>query len=84
MIVIHASVMENAEKDKYMQGGDVAISTMVRILSEGQRLGQVREGDVGDFALVFFSAIFGLAVYKLTMPDFKMPDPEILVDLIKK
>ena len=86
MIVIHAAIMENMGQadTRYFAGAQVPVETMVSILREGQRAGEVREGDAYGFALIFFSAIMGLAVYKLTMPGFKMPDPEILVDMVKK
>jgi hypothetical protein len=57
---------------------------MERILEAGQQAGEVKDGDTQDIALTFFAAIQGLAIYKLAMADFKMPDPEILVNMVKK
>ena len=84
LIVMHASVMEGPGRDRYIAGSDAAIHTMVKILSEGQQAEQVREGDTMGMSIMFFSAIMGLAVHNLTMPGFSMPDPELLVNMVKK
>ena len=60
------------------------MDTMVKILSAGQRAGQVREGDTMGMSVMFFSAIMGLAVHNLTIPGFAIPDPELLVNIVKK
>ena len=86
LIVVHASVMDGPEIDKSSYAGESneALQALVRILKAGQDAGEVREGDPMGMAMVFFSAIEGLAIYKLTMENFKMPDPEILVNMVKK
>jgi len=85
LVVIHAGVMESSpERDKFFQGSTVAVDTMEKILREGQRMGQVREGNPAEMSVMFFSAIMGLAVYNITMPGFRMPDPELLVSMVSK
>ena len=86
LIVVHASVMEGpgSDQNKMLENSSITIQSMVRILTAGQELGEIREGDPLDMAMVFFSAIQGLAIYKLAVEDFKMPDYEILVDMLKK
>jgi len=85
LIVVHAGVMEGLDDDKKAFANDPsATDTMVRILREGQAAGQVRDGDPAQMATVFFSAITGLAMEKLMMPDLQMPDPEILVNMVKQ
>lgn len=85
LIVIHAAVMEGLDEEKKAYtNASTAAETMVRILSEGQKAGQVREGDPEQMATVYFSAITGLAMNKLMMRDFQMPGPEILVNLVVK
>ena len=84
MIVLHAAVMEGPEEGRDMANGAVAMQAMVRILKEGQRLGEVRPGDPLGMAYTFFAAIQGLAFYKLAMRNFVMPDPENLVSIVKK
>jgi hypothetical protein len=70
------------ERDKCLVDSYVSVNTMTKILQEGQRLGQVREGDAARMSVMFFSAIMGLAVYNITMQGFMMPDPELLVNMV--
>jgi len=85
LIVIHASVMEGPKhyQDKYLEAS-TALTTMADILAEGQKTGEIRPGDTLQMSTVFFSAIQGLAMYKLAMADFEVPDPEILVNIVRK
>jgi AcrR family transcriptional regulator len=86
LIVAHASTMEGPtpEKDTYISKSVIAVESMVRILKAGQEAGEVREGDPLSMALVFFAAIQGLSMYKISMKEFVMPDPELLVNIVKK
>ncbi len=86
LIVMHASIMEGpGKKNGGILGKSLAaVESMVRILTEGQRSGEIREGNPYEMAMTFFAAIQGLALYKIAYGDFKMPDPEILVNIVKK
>lgn len=85
LIVVHAGIMEGLGEDKKeYANASTAIDTMAGILAEGQKAGEVRDGDTRGMALIFFSAIQGLAMYRLAMRDFTMPDPELLVNLVKR
>lgn len=86
LIVAHASVMESPgpEQEKLMDVSIVSVQVMTRILTAGQQAGEIMDGDPMGMTLTFFAAIQGLAIYKLAMKNFKMPDPEILVNLVKK
>lgn len=86
LIVAHASVMEGAGKEgeELLKVSNISLKYMTRILKEGQEAGEIREGDPFGLAMVFFAAIQGLAIYKLAMEGFLMPDPEILVGMVKK
>jgi AcrR family transcriptional regulator len=85
LIVLHASVMEvPQEMEELMSSSAVSVQAMARIVQEGQKAGEIREGDPFGMAITFFAAIQGLAVYRLAISGFKMPDPEILVNLFKK
>ena len=68
---------------KYLDGMEMPVKTMMKILAEGQQSGEVRKGDVMEMAIAFFACIQGIAMYKLSMPDFKMPDYELLVNMVK-
>jgi AcrR family transcriptional regulator len=85
LIVIHALVMEGPG-EKHWEHAPVGTPAeiMARILAEGQLAGEVREGDPAQMSAVFFAAIQGLAMYKLAIPDFQMPDPEILVRMVSR
>jgi AcrR family transcriptional regulator len=86
LIVTHASIMESpsAEHKDLMSSSGAALQSFSRMIKAGQEAGDIKDGDPFGMALVFFAAIQGLAMYKLAMTDFKMPDPEILVNMIKK
>ena len=83
MLVIQAAVMEGPEPlNKLMAESNRALLTFAEVLSAGQKTGEVRSVDPFEMSAAFFAAIEGLAVYKLSMPNFKMPDPEILVNMV--
>jgi AcrR family transcriptional regulator len=86
LIVAHASVMEDpgAENKKLLSSSGISLQSLVRILKAGQEAGEIIEADPLCIACTFFAAIQGLAMYKLSMAGFKMPDPELLVNLVKK
>lgn len=85
LIVVHAGVMEGLDEEKRSYiNTSTASDAMARILREGQKAGDVREGDCDMMATVFFAAIQGLAMEKLMVRDFTMPDAEILVNLVRK
>ena len=86
LIVTHASVMENTDEahKQLLATSNIAIQSMARILKAGQEAGEVIPGNTVDMAITFFAAIQGLALYKLSMEGFHMPDPELLVNMIKK
>jgi AcrR family transcriptional regulator len=85
MIVLHASVMDvPKEMAELISSSIISIRSLANIIAEGQKTGEIREGDPFGMTVTFFAAIEGLAVYKLAMDGFKMPDPEILVNMVKK
>ena len=85
LIVIHASVMEESDEIKeLMDISNITVQTLTKIVAAGQKTGEVKEGDPLAMAITFFAAIQGLALYKLSMENFKMPDPEILVGILRK
>jgi AcrR family transcriptional regulator len=86
LIVMHASVMEdtNEEHKDLMSVSNVAIEIMAKIIAAGQEAGETADGDPLEMSIVFFAAIQGLALHKLSAGGFRMPDPEILVNMVKK
>lgn len=84
LIVIHGALMDTHEKDKVFADSEVAVESLMRILKQGQEQGEVRNGDTREMAILFFAAIQGVAFYKLSMQNFKLPDPQLLVAMVKK
>ena len=85
LITIHASIMEApGEKNKLLAGSDDTVIILKKILDEGQKAGEIIEGDTLEMAIAFFAAIEGIAIFKLNMPYFKLPDYELLANMVKK
>lgn len=84
LIVVHASMMEMTEEHKMRSNPMTPMDSLVRILKQGQQADEIRDGDPLEMATMFFAAIHGVAIYKLSMPNFKLPDPELLVQMVKK
>ncbi len=86
MIVMHASVMENTDErhKALIASSNIAIQSMERIMKAGQAAGEMTEGNALDMSIAFFAAIQGLALYKLSVENFRMPDAELLVNMVKK
>ena len=85
MIVVHASVMEMPEEFKpLMDISNTALGAFAGIIADGQKGGELAEGDQVDMSIAFFAAIQGLAIYKLSIENFRMPDPEVLVRMLQK
>lgn len=85
LIVAHASVMENMneEYEHLLYESNRTLKSMARIVKAGQEAKQIYMGDPMEITVAFFAAIQGLAIYKLAMDDFKMPDPDILVNMMR-
>lgn len=86
LIVAQASVMEDpgAENKELLSSSNISLQSLVRIIKAGQEADEIMEADPLSMACTFFAAIQGLAMYKLSMEGFKMPGPELLVNLVKK
>jgi len=85
LIVAHASVMEDIgeEYEKLLYDSNRSLKSMARIIKAGQEARQIIMGDPMEIAVSFFAAIQGLAIYKLALRDFIMPDPDILVNMLR-
>lgn len=84
LIVIHAALMDTTENENVFADSEVAVESLMRILKQGQEMGEVRDGDTREMAILFFAAIQGVAFYKLSMQDFRLPNPDLLVSMVKK
>lgn len=55
------------------------LNILSNIILEGQRRGQIREGDTLEIAVTSFSTVLGLAALKVSGTIQNMPDTEILM-----
>lgn len=84
LIMTRAAMMgHGADRENCLEGSDTTVKTMANILEEGQRCGQIIDGDPLEMAVMFFSTTMGLAVYRLTVRDFRMPDAELLINMVR-
>lgn len=82
LLMVQAMVGGKYNDTMYMQDQNPN-TVMARIISEGQKQGQLKSGNAYDMAVVFFAAILGLATYKVTYKEFAMPSAEILIDMLR-
>jgi len=79
--MVSEAVPEEA-KDIIRRGIAVSQEIIAGILRDGQEDGSVREGNVEDLSLVFWTSINGLAILKAVDRDnFKAPPAEILMNM---
>ena len=84
MIVIHAAIMESSEEDRaFAESAAASVGSLVNIISDGQKAGEIREGDPLSMAMTLSAAIQGLSIFKLSVCDFVMPDADILINMLK-
>lgn len=85
MIVVHTSVMENIDEEyeQLLYDSNRALKSMARIVQAGQEARQIYMGDPMEIAVSFFATIQGLAMYKMGMDGFRMPDADILVNMMR-
>lgn len=57
------------------------LEMLADIISDGQKKGQIREGDPMELAVTCFSTVIGLASLKVSGSIRKLPDSEILMRL---
>ena len=83
LLMAQAMVSEAVpEEAKAIIRREIAVSQEIiaGILHDGQKDGSIKEGDVEDLALLFWTSINGLAIFKaVNGDDFKAPAPEILM-----
>lgn len=56
---------------------------LVGVIEQGQRKGQIAQGDPAELVLTFFSAILGLASLKVSGTIETMPDPDVLMRIFQ-
>lgn len=57
------------------------LKMLSQIIKEGQKKGQIREGDPNEIAIACFSTVIGLALLKVSGAISKIPGPEIIMKL---
>lgn len=62
-----------------------SIDLLAKIITEGQKLGEFKQGNSYEMALLYFSIIQGIASYKLMMGDkFVTPNADLIIALFMK
>ena len=60
------------------------IEDSIPIIQKGQKLGEIREGDPLALSIAFWGAIQGIAESFAINPEFPLPDPQWVLDIIRK
>jgi AcrR family transcriptional regulator len=80
-VLLHKSLprkMQVRLKEAFM-----TVDRLKEIIVEGQRSGEIRDGNPDALAILFFSTITGLCTYKLIMGrKFAFPQPEMLTAIL--
>jgi AcrR family transcriptional regulator len=72
-------------KDIISSKNHIKYEVMMRIFTQGQDEGTVKNHDVGEMATLFFSTMNGLAFNKaINGRDFNMPDKNIILEMFLK
>lgn len=86
MIISSPDSIPAKAKDAYTKCGISTIETLVKIITEGQKNGEIVDGNPITLSISFFSLVQGLLLMKLQANDLSLfPTPEKLLSfLIKK
>lgn len=87
MFLLMAQAMRNEanpESVKALLTGFDAITPMVQLVMEGQRLGEIRDGDPLALTIAFWGAIQGIAEYVAMSPQLPLPESSWIIDMLKK
>jgi len=68
---------------RHSHGSERPFDMLVHVIEQGQRTGQIAQGDPAQLVYTFFSAILGLASLKVGGSMVAMPDPEILMRIFQ-
>ncbi len=60
------------------------VTPMISLVRQGQALGEIRAGDPYAIAIAYWGAIQGIAEYAAVNPMIPLPEPEWIVQMIKK
>jgi AcrR family transcriptional regulator len=74
------------EEVKRMTDNEQATSmlkTTIPLIIEGQRAGDMVQGDPEQLAVCYYSLIQGLAISKIQWPDCPMPDADMVLRILK-
>jgi len=76
--------LDISEKANTMLAKHYIIEQSVEVIEKGQELGQLKQGDPMALSIAFYSAIQGIAQEVALHPGVRLPDPDWIIDIIKK
>jgi len=63
---------------------DALVSKSIAVITEGQSLGQIREGDPLAMVILFWQSISGVALFAAIQPQAPLPEPEWIVEFLRR
>lgn len=76
--------LDISEKANAMLAQHNVIEQGMVLIMEGQKLGQIKQGNPHALSMAFWSAIQGIAQEVALNPGVPMPNPEWIIDIIKR
>lgn len=76
--------LDISEKANAMLAEHHIIEQSVALIEEGQRLGQLKQGNPRALSMAFYCAIQGIAQDVALHPGVPLPDPAWIIDIIRK
>jgi AcrR family transcriptional regulator len=87
LIMIQAYTSEAVPEEVKQMTDDEHTTSMLKatlpLIIESQRLGEITPGDPEQLAICYYSLIQGLAISKIQWPECPIPDPEIVLRILK-
>jgi AcrR family transcriptional regulator len=82
MIQTYISDLDFAKVKDIIETDFKSPEIMLRLIMEGQQLGQIRSGPADQYGTLYWATIQGLAITKISQPNsFTMPDIEFIMRL---
>ncbi|RAS75916.1 TetR/AcrR family transcriptional regulator [Priestia endophytica] len=88
LIMIQASTSDIvSEEVKEMLTGEHAISPVmatIPLIVEGQKVGEIKQGDPVQLAVTYYAFIQGLAINRIQWEECPMPEANLIMNIFKK
>jgi dihydroxyacetone kinase DhaKLM complex PTS-EIIA-like component DhaM len=88
LIMIQASTSDIvSEEVKEMLTGEHAVSPVmatIPLIVEGQKVGEIKQGDPVQLAVTYYAFIQGLAINRIQWEECPMPEANLIMNIFKK